>query len=246
MKAKFKSSKTSKSSSTPIKLKVRLTDASKPNHGLTTDSKANRETYLENAVSLFVDLFVTKGKQARVPAVRVSCGFPGGRGSKKVLGACWDANAAKDSKANIFISPLIDDTHLVLATLCHELVHACVGHDEGHGPRFRQLAQDIGLRGKMTATYPNGDLTAFIDGIIAQIGQYPHAKLSLTDNPVKKQTTRLIKCVCKASGYTVRTTRQWIDKYGAPISPATQKVMKVEWPDGEEPEPKKADKGGAK
>jgi hypothetical protein len=196
---------------------------------------ANREDYLEAAVDIFSEWFAMAGS-VELPAVRVSCGFHGGRGSKKWIGSCWDANAAKDKKSNIFISPLIDDSLQVLATLAHELVHAVLGHKEGHGAKFKSLALLIGLRGKMTATYAGTTLENFIrDEIVAKEGNYPHAALSLLDNPTKKQGTRLIKCICKTSGYTVRTTRTWIEKCGAPISPVDKQPMAVIWPAGEEP-----------
>lgn len=198
---------------------------------LTDEATANRETYLEQAVELIRPWFRDRAK-AEIPAVRVACGFPGGRGGKKVLGTCWDARAADDKVSNIFISPLIDEPELVLHVLVHELVHACLGHEEGHGEGFRKMAKNLDMRGKMTATYSGPDLANFLNVfVIGVIGKYPHAKLNLLDAPVKKQGTRMVKCYCKKSGYTVRTTRQWLDKYGAPISPVDQQRMEVEWPD---------------
>lgn len=189
---------------------------------------ANRESYLESAVTRFSDWFRLRNGQD-LPPVRVSCGFPGGRGSKRILGSCWDANAADDRRANIFISPLIDDTNKVLETLVHELVHACVGHDEGHGPGFAALARRVGLVGRMTATYAGTELVNYIAEVVAQLGRYPHAKLNLAENPVKKQTTRMIKCECPKTGYICRTMRKWLDLYGPPISPATKKPMVTDY-----------------
>jgi hypothetical protein len=69
-------------------------------------------------------------------------------------------------------------------------------------------------------------LKAYVVGLL---GEYPHAKLSLDDREkgtgVPKQTTRYFKCWCPKSGYTCRASRQWIDQYGPPISPATKKPM---------------------
>ena len=186
--------------------------------------RQNRETYLETAVDKLAHGFRTRGG-TELPAIRVSCGFPGGRGSKRILGSCWDANAADDRRANIFISPLLDDSVKVLETLAHELVHACVGHDEGHGPGFAALARRVGLQGRMTATFAGPELVKFIEALIANLGRYPHAKLNLAENPVKKQGTRMIKCECPKSGYSCRTTRQWLDDYGPPLSPVTKKPM---------------------
>src|SRR5262245_40096792 len=37
----------------------------------------------------------------------------------------------------------------VAEILAHELVHAAVGVDQGHGPAFRKVANAIGLEGKL-------------------------------------------------------------------------------------------------
>jgi hypothetical protein len=46
----------------------------------------------------------------------------------------------------------------------------------------------------------------------------------------------MVKCVCDDTGYTCRTTRQWLDKFGPPLSPKTRKFMTViePEPNGEE------------
>jgi hypothetical protein len=202
---------------------------------------ANREEYLMKSVDILRGLWLAKGR-AFPDKIRVSCGFPcvggaGSRGSKKILGSCWAASSAADRIPQIFISPMIDDTVTVIGTLAHELVHASAGHDEGHGPLFKEIAYAVGLRGKATSTVPSAELEEFIRSQILQpLGPYPHAKLNLEEaaKTVRKQTTRMLKCVCRVSGYTVRTTKQWIEKYGPPISPATNAPMEVEYPTLEE------------
>lgn len=50
--------------------------------------------------------------------------------------------------------------------------------------------------------------------IAADLGPYPHAALSPGEG--KKQTTRLLKCVCPKCDYTARITLTWIEQ-GLPI-----------------------------
>lgn len=146
--------------------------------------------------------------------VRLSCGWP--RGRKVFVGQCWSQTQSRDNSTEIFISPTIDDPLEAGAILAHELVHAAIGTDKGHGTAFKRLAIAIGLTGKMTSTEASPRLIKRLADLYDLIGKYPHA--SLKDLQLKKQTTRLIKVVCPDCGYTVRVTRQWLDE-GNPRCP---------------------------
>ena len=189
----------------------------------------NREAYLLQSVELLRDLFRQAG--AEIPPVRVSTGFTGGN-RKKQIGSCWKKEASKDGTYQIFVSPVIDDTIRALDILVHELCHACTGCD-GHGKDFRRLALALGLEGKMTATTAGKELASRLNAlVVAKLGKYPHAALSTAPEKTgeKKEGTRLIKCVCEKSGYIVRTTRQWLTLYGAPLSPVTKQPMTIDEP----------------
>lgn len=41
----------------------------------------------------------------------------------------------------------------------------------------------------------------------------------VTDSPAKVYPSRLIRCACATCGYTVRTTRKWLKRGGAPVCP---------------------------
>lgn len=173
-----------------------------------------REQYLNAATDVLRSgLFASF--QATVPPVKVSVGFPGGGSARKRIGEHWSPKSSADGIGQVFISPVLGDSLRVLDVLTHELVHACTP-GAGHGKAFSQLAKRIGLEGKPTATVAGPQLTARLNDIINDLGPYPHAELRLTDR--KKQTTRLIKCSCPC-GYTVRTTRTWIEACGAPLCP---------------------------
>jgi len=81
----------------------------------------------------------------------------------------------------------------------------------------------MGLEGKMTATTESESFVDYAKSVIAVIGEYPAGNI----NPImiKKQTTRLVKCECDGCGYTVRTTRKWIEAAGAPICPTDNEQM---------------------
>jgi hypothetical protein len=188
---------------------------------------ANRESYLIQSVELVRDLFRKAG--AEIPPVRVSTGFTGSR-TRKSIGSCWKKEASKDGTFQIFVSPVIGDTIEALATLVHELCHACTGCD-GHGKNFKRLALALGLDGKMTATHAGKGLADRLNAlVVAKLGNYPHAALNTDPEKTgqKKEGTRLIKCTCEKSGYTVRTTRHWLTLHGPPLSPVTKKPMRVE------------------
>lgn len=191
-----------------------------------------REEWLTAAVeALTATLFAPEGH--RVPAVRVSVGWPGGRGKKSTtIGQCWAPACAEDGLSQLFISPVLGDAKHVLATLVHEMAHAIDRNESGHKGAFRKIATSVGLTGAMTATVASDDLAMYLDGLVRHgIGAYPHAILSPTStSSTPTQTTRMIKAIC-AEGtedgetYTIRMTRKWIDLYGLPICPCHELRM---------------------
>lgn len=194
-----------------------------------------REEWLAEAVKIMTPLF--NEHEYKVPEVRVACGWPSiGATAKKNrrIGECWAREAATDKTCQIFISPYLvepADEQGVLATLVHEVVHAVVGNKEGHNKVFGKCARAVGLAGKLTATVAGEELLPKLTEWSSALGEYPHAKLDSFKSPVKKQTTRMVKCECGDCGYTVRTSRKWLDDIGAPICPCNKKVMGFEIPD---------------
>jgi hypothetical protein len=158
--------------------------------------------------------------------------------AKRTIGQCWDGSTTKDGKPQIFISPLLDDVATdpqgVLATLVHELVHATIGCEAAHGPRFAKAARKLGLDGKPTSTHAGDDLLVRLKQIADELGAFPHTKLVPGMKLRKKQTTRMKKAVCDC-GYTVRLTKKWMDEVGLPICPGGMSEtphgqMKIELP----------------
>lgn len=180
-----------------------------------------REGWLVAAIEKLAPLFVEVGVE--LPAVRVSVGWPGGRGKKgNVIGQCWSPAASADGVSQLFISPVLDDASRVLDVLAHELVHAADRCENGHRAPFAKIAKGIGLEGAMTATVASDELKAKLDAIVEELGAYPHAALAKAadgaDGP-KKQGTRMLKVECaEGSGYIVRTTAKWLE-VGVPSCP---------------------------
>lgn len=180
--------------------------------------KKTREQWLMEAVKALKPDFKAQG--ASIPKkVRVSCGLPSKRAfsnRNRTIGQCWSTECSADKATEIFISPVLDKPVDVLATLVHELVHACVGTEAGHKAPFKRLAVALGLEGKMTATEAGSELRAHLNTLAKKLGKYPHAAMDYTKR--KKQGTRMKKLECPACGYVVRTTAKWIE-YGIPTCP---------------------------
>ncbi|MDG4801752.1 SprT-like domain-containing protein [Micromonospora sp. WMMD980] len=191
-----------------------------------TTTYGTREEWLTAAVEAMRPLFAEVGET--IPTVRVSVGWPGGKGKKNAtIGQCWPTGLAGDKVAQIFISPVLDKPADILATLAHELVHAVDDCANQHKGRFVKIAKAIGLTGKMTATVAGDELAGRLAAIAKTLGDFPHGRLSLVSGSEKKQSTRMIKCECGDCGYTARTTRKWLDEYGAPICPCNKEPMGV-------------------
>jgi hypothetical protein len=161
------------------------------------ESQQLREAWLESAVSFLSDHLETHGLP-RV-TVRVSCGWPSRGGTARqhtVIGQCFPPQICADGCPQIFISPRLEDSVEVLGTLLHELIHASVGCEHGHGKRFSQAARTLGLEGRPTATTVGADLVPFLQGFVGRVGLYPHAAITLQATPQPGSRLRLYECRC--------------------------------------------------
>lgn len=144
---------------------------------MTRTIHTTREGWLIEAMQLLDDKFF-KGNGYTLPEkLAISCGFP--RGSAKAIGQCWSPKVAKDGTIHIFICPTQGDAMRVLDITLHEMIHAAVGLKEGHKGKFKSLAREFGLEGKLTATFvtPGSELHAKLATINTVLGPYPHDPL---------------------------------------------------------------------
>jgi hypothetical protein len=180
-----------------------------------------KENWLSDAVLELETEFKSVG--LTMPAKwRISSGFPskGGLAAKKrTIGQCWSPEASKDGTTEIIISITQDDETKILGVIAHEMCHAVLGIKAGHGPKFKKLANSIGLVGKMTATEEGEIFLNRIVSMLERLGNFPHAALDATVG-VKKQSTRMIKVTCNNEkrfglsldcGMIFRTSAKWTE-----------------------------------
>lgn len=173
-------------------------------------------TTREDWLNAFIDRArpVFEAANAPLPVnVRVAVGFTS-RGVKGArIGECWSDSASEDGHFEIFIKPTLDGAARICDVLSHELVHAAVGIQAGHGPAFKRVALAIGLTGKMTATTASADWYRWALPIIEELGPMPYGALSTAgfSTSRKKQKTALLKVECPACGWLARVTAKHID-----------------------------------
>lgn len=172
-----------------------------------------REAWLLAAVELLRGHFKSHGGYVVPRNVKVSCSWPS-KTAKKTIGQVFAPQQSASKNFEVFISPVLGTGLLAIDTLVHELVHVVVGFECKHGGAFKVCATAVGLEGKMACAGMSPKLEVELTALCKQLGPYPHATVVLGEAAGdSKQTTRMIKLVCEDAdcGYTVRTTRKWID-----------------------------------
>lgn len=191
-----------------------------------TAKTLNRETWLEAATERLWPLF-TRHELKPVP-IRVSVGWPGGRGNKNnTIGQCWPKQTASDEVAQIFISPVLDDSVRVLDVLAHEMIHAICGPGVGHRGIFVRIASMIGLEGKPTATVAGEKLKAELEAIVDELGEYPHAALSLLPAAGKSRSGAYVKVTCTSCEFTARVSKTQLATFGSPLCPVHEHPLEI-------------------
>ena len=190
----------------------------------------NREAWLEAAVKEVSKLF--KAIDHEVPTVRVSVGWPGGRGKKQgVIGQCFATTSATDKVAQIFVSPVVVEPIKALVVVAHELVHAVDDCKSGHKSGFIKIARELGFTPKWTVATPetiSEELREKLEAIAEKLGSYPHAAIVPSERPVV-QKTYMLKVLCvEDPSYFIRMTRGKIEEYGTPLCPCHHLEMEVE------------------
>lgn len=201
-------------------------ETEKPAEKLKESKFKTREQWLEAAVKE-ISKSIFAPKNIEVPAVRVSVGWPGGRGKKQgVVGQCFASFSSTDKVAQIFVSPAVDKTLNVLATLTHELVHAVDDCKSGHKKDFIKIAREIGFEAEWTSSENRTDaLTEKLQAVAEKLGEFPHAAIRQEERPTT-QPTYMRKLTCAHDDdYKLRMTRKMLDEYGAPICPCHREEM---------------------
>ena len=133
---------------------------------------STREQWLNHLAQLLQPHFARAGFPLP-PNIRFSCGWPGAGDRRTREGECWHTSASADRSFEIFVSPSVSDPLHVADILIHELCHAAVGVDAGHGSLFRRCALAVGLAGKMRSTVLSPALQERHTALLADSGPYP-------------------------------------------------------------------------
>jgi len=149
--------------------------------------------------------------------VRYACSLQdGGMSTGRALAHVHYAHATGNNYHEIRMSVELGgrkrkgDSARVADVLLHEMIHTCATR-HGHGGAFKQLAQNIGLVGPMTATMASPALATRIwDEVVSVLGRYPHNEVQLTARGQRGKGSRLKKCICMKCGFNFRTTEKWI------------------------------------
>ena len=173
-----------------------------------------REQWLIKASDLITDTIICAAADSLKESYdlehfRVSIGHPQ---SKKAIGECWTKQASDDNHNEIFITPHVDDSAAILATLVHELIHAADDCKSGHKNFFARMARKCGLVGKLTATTAGDALNEQLLDIVDVLGNIPHHKLDAAHRVKPKQSTRMIKIECSACGFNFRASMTQIKR----------------------------------
>lgn len=192
-----------------------------------------REAWLQAGVDRLRPRFDAAGA-VLPPKVHVSVGFPSKAAlarKQRRIGECWRQEVSADGNCHVFISPVLVTPVEMLDVLTHELVHV-VTPGAKHGGQFITVSKAIGLTGskKWTSACAGDALKAELEAVAREIGDLPHSPLNAHAlEREKKQSTRMVKCECEGCGYTVRTTRKWLE-IGTPICPACEVSMMPDTP----------------
>ncbi len=206
---------------------------------------AHRESWLAGFAEACRARLESRGH--KVPLFRVSCGFPT---SKKAIGQCWPSAYSADQHYECFVSPTLGDALAAAKTCAHEVAHVADSCANGHGKEWKAIARLLGLDGKAAGGWWTDEGKAWAEAVIADLGPYPHAAMvppthrggEVPKGPdgktpkggdiAPKQGTRMLKCFCvsEGCGYTVRTTRKWLD-VALPKCPVHETTMQCPTPD---------------
>ncbi len=165
-------------------------------HGLSTA----RTAYLEQAYDHIRDSLLPEAPPRTEVAFAYSFPSRAARQRAGRVGECHYARLAGSEAGERFFllvhpSEWTDDLR-VLAVLAHEMAHAALGRQTGHGPRFAALVRRIGLAGRPTATSAGPAFTRWVEANRFHLPPFPAGALHLIGRRVQGTRLRLYECRC--------------------------------------------------
>lgn len=136
-----------------------------------------------------------------------------GGGSAQAIGRCHPHTWSKDGTAEITVDLSQDDSTTVGATIVHEMIHAHLKCEGGHGARFRRAMSHVGLVGNATATEPGPWLRDIVDHFVEERGTFPHAAMAknIPARRRKADAAGYLKLACPACHWAMRMTRKHLN-----------------------------------
>jgi hypothetical protein len=200
--------------------------------GLGGDNYGTREEWLNAARDLlrqtYPFAYYLDPANAKLDVVLLSAGFPGmGKGTAEKnpsMGESWLGVKAQDGRAHVYVNPRVADPVGVLVILAHQLLHVAMD-DTSHDYPIRRALRHMGhnnrlTKGKQCRHDGSGKLASYQE-IADKLGPYPAAPLDASIPPKAKQTTRLLKLVCRnGHDYVGRFAAKPLEVFGTPICPA--------------------------
>jgi hypothetical protein len=181
---------------------------------MTDNTFQTREDWLNAFVTHARPQFLLQG-YTLPERIRTSVGFTstGARGNR--CGECWSDTASEDGYFEIFLRPSIESDARIADILTHELCHAAVGIEAGHGKPFKDCARAMGLVGPPKSTTAGEAWYRWALPVLTALGPMPYGMLNdgISTAP-KKQKTNLLKVECDTCGWLARVTRRHIDPHG--------------------------------
>lgn len=191
-----------------------------------------REGWLVEGMTLLGQEFFTSRGYTVPEKLQVACGWP--KASQRAIGQCWSPSASADATTQMYVAPTESDPVQVLDVLLHEMIHAVVGCEHGHRGPFKKMAKEIGLAGKMTATYAEegSAVEALLKDIAGKIGPYPHASMTKTGGGAKRKYPYIWKRLMSVneSSYTITISPRVMEEHGRPVDPWGEEM--VDWVKG--------------
>lgn len=165
-------------------------------HGLSTA----RAAYLEQAYDQIREDLMHEAPLRTEVAFAYSFPSRAARHRAGRVGECHYARLAGSEAGERFFllvhpSEWTDDLR-VLAVLAHEMAHATLGRQAGHGPRFAALVRRIGLDGRPTATFAGPAFTRWVEANRVHLPPFPAGALHLIGRRVQGTRLRLYECRC--------------------------------------------------
>lgn len=191
-----------------------------------------REAWLNRLVEIFRPYFA-RLKYPLPEKIYISVGKPD-RGAT-TSGICYPAYLSDDGGTHIFVHPVISNPVRVAGLVAHELCHAALDCEGGHGREFKKLATAMGLTGKMTKTVEGPAFLMLMDGVPDRIGPYPHAALR-SNSRKKTRDQRLIKVFCPLCRFCFWASAKWLKQITHPgcLNPTCDgygDAMEILWPE---------------